>query len=174
MKELPQRKKIRLKGYDYSRAGYYFITFCVQGRHCLLGKVNVGSDDPGAPSLSFAPCVELTEYGNIVQKNILSIEQYYENVYVDNFVVMPNHVHLIIVVRNDDYGAPRSSLPTTALIPRIITSLKKYTNKEIGFNVWQRSYHDHIIRNDSDYKLIYEYINNNPALWEKDKFYISD
>ena len=104
--ELRQRKKNRLEGYDYSRPGRYFITACTQKRAELLGTACVGRDDPGAPS------VYLSQYGEIVNKYILSIPSAYPNVSVDQYVIMPNHIHLILEVKNWENGAPGSSRPT--------------------------------------------------------------
>ena len=154
-----QRKKNRLCGYDYGRPGYYFITICTKGRaHILWEDVNVGRDDPGAP---------LSLYGQIVNKYISSIQRSYKNVCLDKYVIMPNHVHLMIQIHGLENGAPRSSRPTQ-LIPRVIAALKRFTNLEAGFDMWQTSYHDHIIRNEADYRRIWEYIHTNPAKWRED------
>ena len=168
--ELRQRKQNRLQGYDYSRAGCYFITICAGKRADLFGNIvlcpadNVGRDDPGAPS------VRLSQYGQIVDKYISSVQISYENVYVDKYVIMPNHVHLIIRINCLENGAPRLSRPTQ-LIPRVIAALKRFSNREAGFNMWQTSYHDHIIRNEADYRRIWEYIDTNPAKWREDCYY---
>ncbi len=163
--DMPKRKRLRLKGYDYSQNGAYFITLCVKNHSPLFGHIIVGRDAPGAPS------VQLTEYGMIVYKEIGETPSHYEGVTIDNFVVMPNHIHMIVSVHRDN-GAPRASRPTTAaLIPTIIAALKKKTTKLIGFSVWQTSYHDHIIRSTRDYHKIWEYIETNPLQWEEDCFY---
>ena len=168
--ELRQRKKNRLEGYDYGRAGCYFITVCAGKRAELFGKIaarqtdGVGRDDLGAP------LVQLSAYGKIVDKHICSISSAYPNVAVDQYVIMPNHIHLILRVSKSERGAPGSSRPTQ-LIPRVIAVLKRFSNQEAGFNLWQISYHDHIIRNDADYRRIWEYIDNNPAKWREDCYY---
>ena len=163
-KELPKRKSIRLKNYDYSQAGAYFITICVKNGQEMLGRV-VGRDDPGAPF------VQLSEYGNIAKKYIESIEPHYskEGVIVDKYVIMPNHVHLLIVVC---CGAPRSSRPTNALLPNILAAFKKMTDREFGFTMWQNRYHDHVIRSESSYRRIWQYIDQNPSSWADDCYYI--
>ena len=165
-KELPVRKSIRLKGYDYSSAGYYFITICVKDRHEMLGRI-VGHDDPACRSV-----VELSEYGNISEKYIKTIEPHYNGVFVDKYCIMPNHIHIIFAVCGGGSGAPGSSRPTTALIPRIMSAYKKYTNKEFGFNMWQDRYYDEIIRNAEAYQNIWRYIDENPARWVEDKYFI--
>ncbi len=160
MKELTARKNMRLSGCDYSQNGAYFLTICVKDKHEMLGRIGVGSDDLGAPHAI------LSEYGTIVEKYILQIEDHY-NVALEKYVIMPNHIHMIIRVKD---GVPRSSRPTM-LIPTIIAALKKMINKSIGFSMWQRSYHDHIIRNEADYQRIWAYIDENPARLTEDCYY---
>ena len=168
--ELPVRKHPRLKGYNYNNNGVYFITFCVAGRHEMLGKI-VGRGDPDAP------CIQLSEHGIIVQKHIDQIELHYNGVIVDKYVVMPNHIHMIIVVNRDggmehrEGGASGSPRPTNALIPNIIKALKRLTNKVYGFNMWQTSFHDRIIRDEADYRTICQYIDENPARWAEDEYH---
>ena len=165
-----QRKNNRLQSYDYSRPGCYFITICAGKRADLFGNIalcamnGVGRDDLGAPSVS------LSQYGEIVKKYIDLIQASYENVCVDKYVIMPNHIHLMIRIEKLEGGAPRSSRPTQ-LIPRVIAALKRFSSQEAGFNMWQTSYHDHIIRNDDDYRRIWEYIDTNPAKWKSDCYY---
>jgi len=130
----------------------------------MLGRV-VGHDDPGVPF------VQLSEYGKIAEKYIKNIEPHYANagVIVDKYVVMPNHIHLLIVVHSG--GTPRSSCPTSALLPNISAAFKKMTNKEFGFSMWQDRYHDHVIRNKDSYQRIWQYIDENPARWADDCYY---
>ena len=176
MRNLPIRKHPRLKRYDYSSNGAYFITFCVKDGHETLGEI-VGRDALGAPCPHRnIPYIQLSEYGSALQKEIEDTHLYYDNIFVDKFVVMPNHVHLIIMIKHnqnavDEDGAPRASRPTNMLIPNFIAILKKKTNRIYGFDMWQRSYHDHIIRNESDYQRIWQYIDQNPLRWEEDCYY---
>ena len=165
---MPVRKKIRLEGYDYSQAGYYFITMCVKDRHEMLGSI-VGHDDSAC-----RPFIKFTEYGNISEKYIKTIESHYNRVYVDKYCIMPNHIHIIFAVCDGQGGAPGSSRPTTALIPRIMAAYKKYTNKEFGFNMWQDRYNDRVIRNKEEYLRIWQYIDNNPAKWAEDDYFIKE
>jgi len=162
--ELPKRKNIRLKCYDYNQNGAYFVTVCVKDRHELLGKI-VGDDAHIVPSY-----IEHSEYGNIVEKHIKNINNSYEDVLVDKYVIMPNHIHMIIKINRED-GTMWASSPTTAKIPNIIRSLKILVAKECGFSFWQRAYHDHIIRNEADYLRIWQYIDENPAKWTEDTYY---
>ena len=160
---LPIRKHPRLKGYDYSQNGAYFITICVKDRHKMLGRI-VGRDAPGAPCY-----VELSEYGQVIYKEIEDTPLYYENITVEKFVVMPNHIHMIVLI-NGNGGAPRASRPTSAWIPKMIGIIKRKTNKANGFNMWQTSYHDHIIRDEEEYLRIWKYIDENPIRWNEDEF----
>ncbi|MCL2673869.1 MAG: transposase [Defluviitaleaceae bacterium] len=123
-----------------------------------------------------APHVRLSKYGLIAQKYLEQIESHYQNVFVDKYVVMPNHIHVLIRVSENDIapinnGAPRSSRPTS-MLPRVLTAFKKLTNKEFGFNIWQDSYNDHIIRDENDYLIHLQYIENNPTKWAYDRYYV--
>ncbi|MBE7019670.1 MAG: hypothetical protein E7413_07335 [Ruminococcaceae bacterium] len=157
--DFPKRKPNRLREYDYSTPGAYFITICVKGRKQLLGKI-VGDD------AHIVPKNYLSNYGLICDKYINSINVKYENVTVDKYVIMPNHIHLIIFLN----GTMWASSPTLS-IESIIRSFKTMVTKQIGSSIWQRSYHDHIIRDENDYQKIWEYIDNNVTQWEMDCFY---
>lgn len=118
---LPRRRKMRLPEYDYSSAGYYFITICTKDKRCFFGKI-VGRADPGAPHPQpaspekamrlTAPQFQPTPIGKIVEKYIQSIDQAYSSVSLDQYVIMPNHIHMILRVAYPEDGAPGSSRPT--------------------------------------------------------------
>lgn len=168
MKEYKSRKNTRLKGFDYSSNGSYFVTICVKDMKCILSSV-VGADDLGSPK------VLLTDYGKIAEENILRMNGIIENVTIDSFVIMPNHIHILLSVKNerDTFdGAPRSSPPTNTL-SGFVGAFKKFTSKQIGLNIWQRGFHDHIIRNENDFAYHFQYIEENPKKWiiGKDKYY---
>ncbi|MBO7149129.1 MAG: transposase [Clostridia bacterium] len=158
--EFPKRKRIRLKGYDYSKPGAYFITICVEGRRKILSNIVVGDD------ADIVPQNNLSSIGVICEKFIKNINVKYENAEVNKYVIMPNHIHLIIYL----HGTMRASSPTKS-IESIIRSFKTMVTKEIGRSIWQRSYHDHIIRGEKDYRKIWEYIDTNIIRWEKDCFF---
>ena len=162
MNELPKRKKNRMTNYDYSEKGAYFITICVKDKHELLGNINVGD----AP-LRVPHCV-LSNYGVFVDEQIQKVSLIYTCVSVANYVIMSNHIHMIVVIEN---GTRRGASPTKSVIPQIIQSLKSMTTKHFGFNMWQRSYHDHIIRSDTEYQKIWNYIDGNPTQWIDDCYY---
>ena len=163
MNELPKRKHPRLKEYDYSSIGAYFITFCVKNRQHRLGEI-VGRFGLGAPHM------EYSEYGKVVCKYIDSIEMHYENVAIDKYFIMPNHVHIIIMIKNEGV-VTKSSRPTKASVPTVIAALKKLTNREFGFNMWQDSYYGRIIRNEEEYLETWKYIDENPVRWLEDEYY---
>ena len=157
------RKNNRLKDYDYSRAGAYFLTICTKDNHKILGKV------VGDGVLDVLYC-KLSEIGKIVDMQIQTMNNLYKHVQVEEYVIMPNHIHLIIFVDNN--GSSRTPTPTNAAIPSFISTLKRYTNKACGLSIWQRSYHDHIIRNGPDYLRIWQYIEQNPAKWTEDRYFV--
>ena len=162
--ELPQRKPNRLTDYDYSTPGAYFITVCTKDRLPILSRIVGG----GAFD---APHPQLTKAGQIVQRHILSGNRI-PGVTVDKFVIMPNHIHLILLV--DDTaaaGASKAPPPTNAVIPHFVSTLKRFCHRDLEQRIFQRSYHDHVIRGERDYLKIWEYIDGNPSRWEEDCFY---
>ncbi len=171
--ELPKRKPTRLKGYDYSSAGAYFITICTKDRKCIFW--NKRRDNPcGCPLQNdevYSP------YGKIANAMIGKTADKF-NVIIDNSVVMPNHIHMIIVLEGDPMRTAARAVPTVSEIIGAYKSmvavecLKIFKAKgEIMGELWQRSFHDHIIRGEKDYREIAEYIENNPAKWAEDRFY---
>jgi len=148
------RKPNRLKNYDYSSQGVYFITVCTKDRKCILSQI-VGGD------VLIAPQTNLTHCGEIARKYIESMPG------IDKYVIMPNHIHLLIAID----GLMKASAPTIS-VPNLIRSFKVLVSKEIGQSIWQRSYHDHIIRDEEDYINHLQYIEDNPAGWLEDKYYI--
>ena len=176
--DLPQRKNPRAKGFDYNSPGAYFVTICTEGRKCILSEITVikhqlqinGNVGDGVYDV---PCVRLTQYGQIVDKYIHIMNDKYDNISVDKYVIMPNHIHMIIFVlpENPINGSSQAPNPTNAVIPKFISLFKRYCNRETGHKIFQRSYHDHIIRNENDYSEICEYIESNPARWAEGKYY---
>ena len=160
---LPNRKPTRLKDYDYSSSGAYFITVCTQNRKKLLSKI-VGDGVYDIPKSL------LTANGKIIDKYIIKMNNDLNDVIVDKYVIMPNHIHLILIVHNNT-GCRQAPSPTNATIPKFVSLLKRYCNREIGHNIFQRSFHDHVIRDYNDYLKIWEYIATNPAKWQDDCFY---
>ena len=111
------------------------------------------------------PWVQLTQYGQIVEKYITTIRHSRANVTVDCYVIMPDHVHILLSIQNRKENGNETSLPVNAIIPQVVSGLKRLIGREIGFNIWQRSYYDHVIRGDEDYWNIRKYIEENPLRW---------
>jgi REP element-mobilizing transposase RayT len=186
------RQSIRLKGYDYSQAGLYFVTLCVYGRACLFGRIENAE-------------MILNDAGRAALQCWLEIPRHYPNVVLHEYVIMPNHVHGIVQIvdamdgcddwdcRGEKFFAPTyaptitpKNAPTDGQMvirgtSRTIGSMlrgfkigvtkwmRQNTNVQ---NVWQRNYYEHIIRNEQSYQNIAEYIVDNPAKWKEDKFYV--
>ncbi len=157
---MPLRKQNRLADYDYSQPGAYFLTVCVKDRSCILGSI-VGADD------HIGPHTNLSNIGKIVEKYTHTIPG------IDQYVIMPNHVHMILRISAKDplEGPMWSSAPTDTSIPRLMRTWKSLITKELGESIWQRSYYDHIIRDEQDYIVRAQYIANNPARWCQDRYY---
>ena len=160
--EQPKRKKNRLKSYDYSQNGAYFITICTEKRKCLLGTI-VGA------SLARPAHVRLTEWGHATEQAILRIPQCYPDVRLEKYVVMPNHIHLLLMI-DTLHGRPRVA-PT---ISRIVQQTKGLATKMIGKPIFQKSFHDRIIRDGAEYDEIWQYIDTSPLRWELDCFYTEE
>ena len=149
------RKSVRLQNFDYRTEGAYFITICTQDRQCVLSEI-VG--EGLAP-----PAVKLTAWGNAARMQIEQITARFPSIFVDHYVIMPNHIHLLL--RLDAGGASPS--PTMIDAVRVMksqtTRLCRGTAK-----LFQRSFYDHVIRNQAEYQKIWEYIDTNPLKWADD------
>ena len=167
-KEVPKRKPTRLKNFDYSSAGAYFVTICIKDRKRILSDiikpVGVGAlDDP------LTPQIQLTEIGKITEKYLLSSENI-PGVKIDRYVIMSDHIHVIIFLYPDKYisrkdGSSKAPTPTNEMLPHIISTFKRFCNKEIGYNIFQRGYIEHIVRDREDYETRTKYIYENPIRW---------
>ena len=157
---LPERKPLRLKDYDYSQTGGYFITFCTENRAPVLSRITVGK------AALRLPQVELTEYGRITEKYIQNISVAYPHISVENYVIMPNHVHLLLLVGDGGQGAAR---PTVSAVVR---SIKALVRKETGKSLFQNSFYDHILRDEQDFLIHWDYIETNPGKWAEDEYHI--
>ena len=176
--EKPQRKPNRIAGYDYSQNGAYFVTICTRDRKKILSKISVGTPLPGCPEAAChngghpgtgVPTVELLWRGEIADRYIRQMDAFYEHLSVDQYMIMPEHIHLLITI-HEPTGHPGRGVPTrTPVLARFVGTLKRFCNKEYGENIWQSRYHDHVVRNQQDYDEIWQYIENNPAQWAIDK-----
>ena len=161
--KFPKRKINRLKSWNYSNNGGYFITICTDNRKRILSKICVGDG---------FPVPQLTKTGQIVDNYIKNINLKYSCATVSEYVVMPNHVHLLLFIDNNGTGNPS---PT---VGNIIGWFKYNTTKSVneeyksaGNKLWQRSYYDHIIRDKKDYDEKLNYILTNPYKWAEDEYY---
>jgi REP element-mobilizing transposase RayT len=182
--KLPNRKDLRLKHYDYSQAGYYFVTLCTENKECILcdivgdaavGDVTVGDAALSVPPQSVTAQPKLTQTGHMVERHLKNINVVYSNAKLDCYIVMPNHVHFIVIIEDapqqEMEGRLRAAAPTS--LPKLINSFKTITSKKYGKRLWQRNYYEHVIRKDGELHEIREYIVNNPAKWELDKYFNS-
>lgn len=160
------RRSVRLKDYDYSQAGAYFITVCAHDRECLFGEIVDGG-------------MRLNDWGRVVQEEWLDTAAHHQGVELDASVVMPNHFHGILVIHEGIARyAPTSGQfgkMTPGSLPAIIRSFKSATTKAISelrgtlaAPVWQRSFYEHVIRNETELNKAREYITNNPLKWDLD------
>ena len=159
--ELPKRKQNRLKAYDYSTPSAYFITICTEDRKNLFWK------DVGA-IIDRPENVPLTNLGKITKQSIEDIPKYYPMITVDCFVIMPNHVHLLLQINADING--RSMIAPT--ISTVVRLMKGAVSKQVKDTLWQKGFYDHVIRNEKDYREVWNYIEGNPGKWAEDKHYI--
>ena len=167
-KKLPERKINRLRHYDYSSCGAYFITICTKDRKNIFWDKN--QPNIVGEAISLPHNIKLSAYGQITEDAIQAIPKHYPHVELDRYVIMPNHIHLILLIPYD--GGRLIASPThVASISTVVGQMKRYVSKETGMPVWQRSFHDHIIRDRRDYEEISQYIQKNPSTWRNDCFY---
>lgn len=164
---------MRLKNYDYSGNGLYFITICTKDKIPYLYEIESVGD-----GVLDVPQQKLKEYGIFVKDQINEINSVYEKIKILKYVIMPDHVHMIIFIFDEDKIINRASIsetsrtpsPTNQTIPLVISAFKRFVNRKTGFNIWQRSYYDHIIRNKKEFIEICRYIENNPLNWINNNF----
>jgi putative transposase len=160
------RKQLRLKGYDYSSAGAYFVTICAKDRKHLFGRI-------------LDETMEANRCGRIVEESWRDIPNHDRRVELDEFILMPNHIHGIVVILDDFPTVGAGSEPATTRrhsLSEIIRGFKTFSARRIneirgtpGVPVWQRGFFDHIIRNERSLVRIREYISSNPQRWVLDK-----
>ena len=151
-----QRKRIRLPDYDYSSPGYYFVTFCTKDRVQILGRIASGNEFK-------PPEMVLNRFGEAVRSCIEEIPAHYPSIQVVKYVVMPNHVHLILTFSSENTGNPALST--------VIQQLKRAVSVRTGKAFWQPRYYEHVIRDENEFLEIWKYIDTNPIKWELDKYY---
>ncbi len=170
MEELKKRKSPRYQIFDYNSIGVYFITICTQNRECLLSQI-VGT------GVLDCPQPELTAYGDVADKYIKQLSDFYDDLSVEAYVIMPNHIHLLLWIKENTGGQSGTPVPTSveranSTCSRFVSTLKRFCNKEYGKNIWQARFNDHIIRNQEDYDKHVRYIRENPLNWYYDDLYV--
>jgi REP element-mobilizing transposase RayT len=180
---LPVRKRNRLKHYDYSRNGSYFITLCAKNKAHLFGHVKQGK-------MFLNPC------GLLVKAELERVSEFRAECVIEQFVIMPNHLHFILTLDCGVLeGGGAGGLPSAPThvsvgddgnrpavaknvkrpsVSNMVQGFKGAVSRALGFSPWQRSFHDHIIRNDEDYAHIGRYIEENPLRWENDCFFMEN
>ena len=155
MKDFPKRKSTRLKEFDYSQFGYYFVTICIKERKDFFSKIKNSS-------------IILSKYGNIISEILINMQSYY-NVEIDYYVIMPDHIHLIIILDKDESKKNYS-------LSDVIGKFKSFSSKKIRKVLeveekfeWQKSFYDRIIRNEKELYKIRKYIQENPLRWDIEK-----
>lgn len=167
---LLQRKNIRLPFYNYSTPGAYFVTIATKDKREILSEIIVGTVEDAGPE------VKLTDYGRIAEKYLQQMNEFYTHIDIDNYVIMPNHIHFLLVIKSEENQLEYKSEfckvnNVNSEVSKFVSTFKRFCNKEYGENIWQSRSYDHVIRGDRDYREIYEYISNNPGRWVEDKFY---
>lgn len=170
-----KRRSVRLKGYDYSQSGLYFVTICTKNHECIFGEIK----DDGRGTIFCA----LNTGGEIAEQYLKQIPKHYPNVVVDKFVIMPNHIHMILIIENDNRAQNIVPLQkqkfqkiTSGSISAIVRGYKigvtKWFRKNTNIHdIWQRNFYEHIVRNEKSLEKIQNYIVHNPEKWEDDKFF---
>ena len=169
---MPVRKSLRINAFDYSSPGAYFITFCTCNKRHTLSRI-VGA-------IHESPFPQLTSYGQIADAVIRNIPAQL-SVAIDRYVIMPNHIHLIAIISEEDALREIRESPqaSRSIISKLVGYIKMNASKAIhlhygDISVWQRGYYDHVIRNQEDYNMIAEYIDTNPIRWTLDKLYTEE
>lgn len=164
--ELPKRKPNRLENYDYSQNGAYFLTICVRDRRPILSQISVGAG-LAPPAVRLLPC------GEIAKEQLMALEERYPGVRIDQYVIMPNHIHILMSIRKTGGASPA---PT---VSNVVGAFKSLTARACAKRVrteklFQRSFYDHVIRDEADYEIKWRYIEENPLRWCDDELYAAE
>ncbi len=166
---MENRKNTRAKGYNYNDNGGYFVTICTHEKRHLFGKIVNGE-------------MKLNLYGKFVKNRIEKIDEIYDGVKVDKYAIMPNHLHILIMLGRQRIVCVPQHDRSKEMLPKIIKALKSTITKDIkkykkwnaydAFpTIWQKSYYDHVIHDENDYLKVWKYTDENPLKWELDKYY---
>ena len=163
---MPCRKSLRIPDYDYAQNGAYFVTICTVGRMPVLSHVlNVTADSQ----------IVLTEIGHEINKSIQYIDENYVNVDVTKYVIMPNHIHMLVLLESLYLCGDHPNIPLQTVIGQFKSFTTKRFNEISGAQhdkLWQRSFYDRIIRDEQEYLDVWKYIDTNPFKWELDEYHI--
>jgi len=146
------QKRRRLANYDYKTSASYFIKICTIQRLNCFWKKDVFQN---------ADAIELTEQGFCVKNAIETIEQAYPCVFLDHYTIMPNHIHLLLTLNDSETS-----------VSSIINQTKGKITRQLGYSVFQKSFHDHVIRTPAEFERVWDYIENNPRKWNEDMYYL--
>ncbi|MEL6405790.1 MAG: transposase [Chloroflexota bacterium] len=168
MKPLPERKSPRLKDFDYTQSGAYFVTICTHLRQHIFGHVHEDN-------------MILSDAGEIAQSRWLVLPEHHKDIELDAFIIMPNHMHGIIIIHGEPSPSPTQKQLTPKSLGTAVGSYKSSATRHIRKalpefaheTIWQTRYHDHIIRNEADFTRIRTYVEYNPSTWQEDIFYDS-
>ncbi len=184
---LPKRKNIRWDKQDYSHPGEYMITVCTKDMKQILSRITVNPQTVG-DDVPVVPRIELLPYGKIADKYINQLNDFYSNINVIKYVIMPNHIHLLLQIpdgttrtssptgeQTDVTNGEKTSSPTGfqmdarpvehSVIADFVSTFKRFVHRDIGEKIFQRSFHDHVIRDENDFLGAVNYMENNPIVW---------
>ena len=155
--KIHHRKSIRLKDYNYASDGAYFLTICAQNKEHLFGNIVNGK-------------IILNSAGEMIRKWLFELKSKFENIELDEYIIMPNHIHLIIFILNSAYGIPQIvQWLKTMITNEYIRNVKQNNWKPFDKKIWQRNYYDRVVRNEKELDKIRKYIFENPLKWELDR-----
>ncbi|MCL2848000.1 MAG: transposase [Firmicutes bacterium] len=182
--KLQTRKINRLVSYDYSQNGVYYITICSKDKAHIFGEVKEVNQIKEIKNYSEAiqtpltvgaginrPSLIKSSIGDIIEKGIQEIPKRYEGISIEKYVIMPNHIHLLLTINNQGICNKFGRLIPAPTVNNIICQFKSYTSKQAEQPIWQKSFYDHIVRDEKDHKNIWDYIDTNPDKWLDDKYY---
>ena len=162
---LPNRKTTRLEKFDYSHFGVYFVTICTSKRICNLAKID---HTPHGIQVVLLPI------GEIAEKWLNRIPEYAQDYQLAQYTIMPNHIHLLLRIRYNEHASPKSLMSVIGWLKYQITKDVRENIFSVEFPLFQRSFYDHIVRNQDDYERIAKYMYENPVMWQEDRFFSNE
>jgi len=176
--DFPNRKHTRLKCYDYSKNGYYFVTICAKDMEQIFCRIIVDDDHVGrglAPAEKGESRIILTNYGKIIELQLFELEKRYDFVKIDKYVIMPNHIHAVIVLDGRTAGAsPRPTLSDMICTFKSLSTRNcNAVSNVTGRKIFQASFYERVLRSEKEYQQVWQYIDENPKKWllGKDEYY---